>query len=88
MQHEYGTLTLTLQNESMKGKKNQSLSVDEFLAELDGDYALNSAEYQFSKNIVEEAMRIADKKERKSFLKRLFHDTIGVPDEVIEKLKF
>lgn len=82
------TVTLAFKNEIMKGNKKQSLSVDEFLAELDGDYALNSAEYQFSKNIVEEAMRITDKKERKSFLKRLFHDTIGVPDEVIEELKF
>lgn len=88
VQDDYVTVTLAFKNEIMKGNKRQALTIDEFLVALNRDYALNSAEYQFSKNIVEEAMRITDKKERKSFLKRLFQDTIGVPNEVIEKLKF
>jgi hypothetical protein len=88
VQDDYVSVTLAFKNEIMKGNKKQALTIDEFLIKLDRDYALNSAEYQFSKNIVEEAKRITDKKERKSFLKRLFQGTIGVPNEVIEKLKF
>ena len=58
-----------------------------FLKRLGEQYSLSRTEMQFAENIVKEAESLDDD-ERTDFLKRMFHNTIGVPDEIINKINF